>query len=47
MNNFLYNIYYDEFMKENNKEDNKIDWNKWNYLNRQCENYYRFIKNIK
>jgi hypothetical protein len=35
----LYIYYYHRFMKENSKSNDKIDWNKWNRLDKMCEKY--------
>jgi hypothetical protein len=39
--NLIYNYYYKKFIKENNKYDKDIDWNKWNRLDRICEKFYK------
>jgi hypothetical protein len=38
--NLIYNHYCNEFVKENNKDEKDIDWNKWSRLNKMCEKYY-------
>lgn len=40
----IYNYYYNKFMKENNKAD--IDWTKWEYLDKQCNKFARFITKL-
>ncbi|VYU50713.1 hypothetical protein [Clostridium butyricum] len=38
----IYNYYYNKFMKENRKNDNEIDWTKWEYLDKQCNKFAIF-----
>jgi len=35
----IYNYYYKKFMKENNKDENDINWEEWNRLDKICENF--------
>lgn len=43
MYELLYNMYFCKFMKENRKETENINWNKWNFLNSQCDKYYELM----
>ena len=42
MYKILYNMYFYKFMKENRKEN--PNWARWEFLDKQCEKYYKLMK---
>ena len=44
MYKILYNIYFYKFMKENNKSEKEINWNRWTFLDKQCSKYYNLME---